>query len=77
MEGLPVTAFPGIGPVWGAELKKKGIVHASQIYGQFLTMNKDEGMFTVWLQQQCGISARHARSVYNALQERSQHYLSE
>jgi len=77
MEGLPVTALPGIGPVWGAELKKKGIVHASQIYGQFLTMKKDEGMFTVWLQQQCGISARHARSVYNALQDWSQHHLSE
>ena len=57
MEGLPVTALPGIGPVWGAELKKKGIVYASQIYRQFLTMKKDEGIFTAWLQQQCGINA--------------------
>ena len=76
MEGLPVTALPGIGPVWGAQLNENGIVLASQIYGQFLTMKKDQGMFTVWLQQ-CGISARHARSVYNALQDWSQHHLSE
>ena len=77
MEGLPVTALPGIGPVWGAQLNENGIVLASQIYGQFLTMKKDQGIFTVWLQQQCGISARHARSVYNALQDWSQHHLSE
>ena len=77
MEGLPVTALPGIGPVWGAELKKKGIIHASQIYRQFLTMKKDEGIFTASLQQQCGISAKHATSVYNALLEWSQHHLSE
>ena len=75
MAGLLVTVLPGIGPVWGAQLNENGIMFASQIYGQFLWMNQDEGRFTGWLQQQCGIGPAYAGRVYHALQGWSQHHL--
>lgn len=75
MASLPVTAVPGIGPVRGAQLNQNGIVDASQIYGQFLWMQRNEEMFIGWFQQQCRIGPMGARRAYNAFLVWSQQHL--
>ena len=75
MAGLPVRAVPGIGPVRGAQLNQNGIMDASQIYGQFLWMKRNEEMFIGWFQQQCTIGPMCARRAYNAFLVYSQQHL--
>lgn len=75
MGSLPVTAVPGIGQVRGAQLNQNGIVDASQIYGQFLWMKRNQEMFIGWLQQQCRIGPMCATRAYNAFLVWSQHHL--
>ena len=75
MGGLPVTALPGIGPVWGGQLKQNGYVLSTQIFGQYLVMQQDYAGFTGWLQNLCGIGPKCSWRVYNALEEKSHHHL--
>ena len=75
MGDLPNTALPGIGPVWGAQLKQNGYLQATQIFGQYLVMQQDYERFIGWLQNHCGIGLKCSWRVYNALKERSHHHL--
>ena len=75
MAGLPVRAVPAIGPVREAQLNQNGIMDASQIYGQFLWMKRNEEMFIGWFRQQCRIGPIGAKHCYNAFLEYSEHNL--
>lgn len=69
MAGKQVTEIPGIGPVWGEELRQWGFLYATQILGQYLVFNQHALMFIGWLQQQCGIWRQYGWYVYRALQD--------
>ena len=68
-----VTEFPGIGDAGERNLKKKGFEYASQIFGQFLVLEEDEGKFKDWFQQ-CGIGEAYCGHVSLALHKWSVHY---
>ena len=76
MGNKSVTALPGIGEVWGQQLKAKGFGQASQIFGQYLVLAKDGVRFTSWIRQLCGIDEGRAWRVYSALEEWSQQYFN-
>ena len=73
MAGKPVTALPGIGPVWGRRLNEKGFFYATQILGQYLLLNQNPQDFIAWLQNLFGIY--WGGCVYNALLVWCQHHL--
>ena len=54
-----VKELPGTGDAGGRNLNEKGFEYASQIFGQFLVLEEDEGKFKDWFQQ-CGIGSRFA-----------------
>ena len=68
LEKKLVTEFPGIGVAGERNLKKKGFEYASQIFGQFLVLEEDEGKFKDWLQR-FKIGKAYCRRVYSALEE--------
>ena len=68
-----VTKFPGIGDAAERNLKNERFEYASQIFGQFLVLEEDEGKFKDWLQQ-FEIGEAYCRRVYSALHKWSVHY---
>ncbi|KAK5979966.1 hypothetical protein GCK32_000067 [Trichostrongylus colubriformis] len=70
-----VTAVAGIGPAYGAKLAEVGFDKAYILFGQFLLLKKDEDLFTEWLKDTAGVSARHAKSAYDCLNAWAEQYI--
>ncbi|KAF5294875.1 hypothetical protein FQR65_LT10673 [Abscondita terminalis] len=49
MGDKPTTDLPGIGKVLSTRLKEGGFEKASQVYGQFLVLNRDHVRFETWM----------------------------
>ena len=68
-----VETVPGIGQVYGGNLRANGITTARQLLGHFLTMNGNREVFMVWLRGICipqGPRAEyHMNCCYTALME--------
>ena len=60
------TELPEIGDAGERKLKDIGFEYFSQIFGQFLVLQEDEGKFKDWLQQ-CEIGEAYCGHVYSAL----------
>ncbi|XP_062566835.1 barrier-to-autointegration factor-like [Saccostrea cucullata] len=69
----PVTAIPGVGPVYGRRLAEKGFSLAPQVYGKYL--QKNEAEFKLWFQEICGASAKTQIDCCRAFHEWSDNFL--
>nr|XP_056709801.1 barrier-to-autointegration factor-like [Euleptes europaea] len=65
----PVSSLAGIGDVLGKKLEAKGFHKASDVFGQFLVLKKDEDLFRAWLKDTCGASAKQSRDCSGCLRE--------
>lgn len=69
-----VMAIPGIGEKFAKRLENRGYHQASQVYGQYLVMGRDEEKFCDWLSDIRFMNVRHQMAVVNALNEYSNHF---
>ena len=59
----------GIGNAYGGRLAERGFTNASQLYGQYLVLNRNEQQFRNWLTREGGVNQRHAGNAYACLNE--------
>lgn len=69
------TDLAGIGPVYGAQLERRGYDKAYTVLGRFLLLKKDREDFTVWLMRIGTVNAGHANACYACLREWSDQHM--
>ncbi|KAK4887779.1 hypothetical protein RN001_004050 [Aquatica leii] len=67
MEDKPTNALPGIGDILSKRMKEQGFEKASQIYGQFLVLNRDYVRFENWMRENFEADRNNATKCYDAL----------
>lgn len=72
-----VKEIPEIGEKFAAQLHKQGFDQASQVYGQYLVMGRNEERFNAWLAQQCRfMNVRHQRTIFQVFEEQYHRFLN-
>ena len=71
----PTTVLPGVGPVLGSRLSKKGFEKAFTVAGVFLLFKKDQELFEMWMTEEAGANAKQARDCYLGLEHWAAHCL--
>ena len=70
-----VRDLAGVGDKLGARLEEKGINKASQVFGQFHRVAKDEGQLKQWMHKKCGANSFQAGQTYACLKEWNENYM--
>ncbi|XP_052770070.1 barrier-to-autointegration factor-like [Mya arenaria] len=69
MGNKSATALPGIGIVAGRNLSAAGYAKASNVFGKFLVLNRDETQFKKWLMSTAGANTGQQNQCYQCLVE--------
>lgn len=75
MSSKRATELAGIGEVLGQRLQARGYRKADQVLGQFLVVNKNEGVFTDWMKSTVGANQKQATDCYRCLKDWSDQFL--
>ncbi|KAK4887752.1 hypothetical protein RN001_004023 [Aquatica leii] len=67
MENKPTKALPGIGNVLSKRMKEQGFEKASQIYRQFMMLNRDYVRFENWMKENFKADRNNTTKCFNAL----------
>ncbi|XP_059811207.1 barrier-to-autointegration factor A-like [Hypanus sabinus] len=70
-----VKCLAGIGEALGQRLENQGFQKASAVLGQYLVLNKDEGMFKEWLSDTCQANSKQSSDCHTCLREWSDAFL--
>ncbi|KAK4887778.1 hypothetical protein RN001_004049 [Aquatica leii] len=74
MGNKPVGKLPGVGPTLSGRMVHGGYEKASQIYGQYLVLNRDHVRFENWMKDNFRADRRHAGNCSKALEEYYTHF---
>jgi len=63
------SALPGVTSVAGCRLRERGCATAAKVWGKFLTMQKNQELFEIWLHDVSGASKRDVQACRRCLDE--------
>ena len=62
-----VSALPGVTSVAGCRLRERGYATAAKVWGKFLTLQKNQELFQIWLHDVSGASKQAAQACRRCL----------